>query len=254
MVNSRNSGEFTLQNTKYLKKKEKQVKILCPYLCITLLWSSYFYASDQSGWKLLGATKEEQDAISRDKSNKMSHADTAIQTLQSVLGNEPSRLVVAYLDATKVLTSKKVLMSKSHTLDYNISGIMGSSKKNTTDIEVSFIKSHFTDVHSIHQGKIVYNHATDTFSSISYVTPFSFSNTVVGYRSQAQTKIDNLDKQKSLSTVRCLPDGTTITVLPPRGICVKKYVDSTHYVDSNDTHLIDAYTRWLSRTKSQQTH
>lgn len=203
------------------------MKILCLYISITLLGSSHFYASDQSKSNLL---QKESDTIHR---GKMSHADTVVKTLRLMFGDNPTQLIVAYLPRTKVRTSK------FHTLDYNISGIM-SSKKNTTKIAVTFIKSEFTDFHKIYQGKTVYNHVTDTFSDIILVP----SGWVYGYPSKAQTKLDNLDKEKPLSKERRLSNGTTIAVLPPRGICVNKYVDS------DDTYLVDAYTRWLSTTTS----
>lgn len=237
--------------------------ILFFYLIMILLWSSgsYLYASDQSKLVLLTATQQELDDIDRDAINKMSHADTAITTLQSVLTKDAVSLVIDFLRPTETddlryrKLTKDLIASDACRKEaiglFSITEIMTSLQaKDTIDIATTFIQKNDCGVYSMHQGKIRYNHATDTFSPISLFTP-SCSNTRATClccnnlpATQVWEKLSNLDNQKSLSTA-VLPDGATVTALSSsqtRFICV----------DNNNARLADAYTRWLSNAAYTQ--
>ena len=212
---------------------------------------SYLYAVDhQSKVALITATQQEVDDINRDQLSKSAQADAAITTLRSVLTKETVSLVIDFLRTSKKpvyhkLTSALKEGLSSRIFAYSIMRITPCLEaRHTIDITTTLIQKDDLGPYSMRQGNLMYNHATDTFTPLSLLTQ-PCSNTVTCLccnnlsQGQAWKKLDNLDKQKSLSTVT-LADGTTVTALSPR--------QTTRFlcVDSNDALLTEAHTRWLS--------
>lgn len=212
---------------------------------------SYLYAVDhQSKMAIINTTQQELDAIHRDQLSKAAQADAAITTLRSVLTKETVSLVIDFLRTSKKPVFRTLISAlreeqSSGIFAYSIMGITPCLEaRHTIDITTTLIQKDDLGPYSMRQGNLMYNHATDTFTPLSLLTQ-PCSNTVTCLccnklpQGKAWEKLDNLDKQKSLSTVT-LADGTTITALSPsqttRFLCL----------DSNNALLTEAHTRWVS--------
>jgi hypothetical protein len=241
------------------------MRILFLYFSMLSVWSSYLYGSDRL--ILLSATQQELDDIYRDQLNKAAHANTAVTTLQSVLTKDAVSLVIDFLrpkeDNLRYYKLTKDLMDLKGREDYetcpgttglfSIIGIRSfRHEQNAVDITTAFIQNDPFGTCSIRQGNIVYRDATSSFSHISFIAPFcsdTMGTCLCCNRlsaGQAVEKLNNLDKQKSLSTV-ILSDDKTVTAVSPsktRFICI----------DDSNAHLAAwlSYTQWLSSMKNQR--